>query len=51
MGDRWRYMLGSIGTFIAFVVFWGLVMVLGYFAFVVPEPDVCADAVGGQCIP
>ena len=51
MGEEWRYRLGSIGTFIAFVLFWGVVMVVGYYVFVVPEPDVCAHAVGGQCIP
>ncbi len=51
MGEEWRYRLGSLATFVFVVLFWAAVLVIGYLVFVAPQPDVCADAVGGQCLP
>ncbi|HXF73155.1 MAG TPA: hypothetical protein VNO79_11155 [Actinomycetota bacterium] len=50
MGEEWRYRIGSLLTFLGFVLFWAAVLVVGYYLFA-GSPDPCADAVGGQCIP
>jgi len=47
----WRDTLAGVAMFIAFVLFWIAVMVVGYHALVAGQPDPCAHAVGGQCIP